>query len=237
MRRLIGAIESYVVTNVTALGLWIYLFVLNRTTVVGREHVGERRNTLLLANHQSPADGFLIGIAAYFPRCLIKPSLLPWNPVAAEHFFATRVAGWIANRWRCIPVRRGGGDAMALRRMIRALPGGTLIMFPEGKRSRDGRLGAPQPGAGYLALATGARVVPVAIDGLLDVWPYDGFRFRLFRRVRVAFGPAIEPGTPAENSASKREAAARLVGRVMEAVAAQRERLRGREEPEPAVAP
>src|SRR5437879_10533834 len=62
--QLLWPVTSYLVTNVTVTLFWVLFFVLNRTTVSGRRNVGEERNTLLLSNHQSMLDSFLVGLAA-----------------------------------------------------------------------------------------------------------------------------------------------------------------------------
>ncbi len=65
---LLWPVMSYVVTNVTVTLLWLVFVAFNRTVVIGRRNVGEERNTLLLSNHQSMVDGFLVGLAAFYPR-------------------------------------------------------------------------------------------------------------------------------------------------------------------------
>src|SRR5256886_11327968 len=80
-------VTSYVVTNVTVTLFWLVFFVFNRTVVIGRRNVGEERNTLLLSNHQSMLDSFLVGLAAFYPTSWLKPQLIPWNPAAAENFY------------------------------------------------------------------------------------------------------------------------------------------------------
>ena len=47
---------------------WVLFFVFNRTVVIGRRNVGEERNTLLLSNHQSMLDSFLVGLGALYPQ-------------------------------------------------------------------------------------------------------------------------------------------------------------------------
>src|SRR3989475_5526744 len=70
-------VTSYVVTNVTVTLFWLVFFVFNRTVVIGRRNVGEERNTLLLSNHQSMLDSFLVGLAAFYPTSWLKPQLIP----------------------------------------------------------------------------------------------------------------------------------------------------------------
>jgi 1-acyl-sn-glycerol-3-phosphate acyltransferase len=207
-------ITSYVVTTVTATLLWVLFFLLNRTVVRGREHVGDRANTLLLANHQSMIDSFLIGGAAYYPEAFIKPHLLPWNPAAVENFFRGWLLGWLAYNWRCIPVREGRRDPRAIRRLVEVLKRGVGILYPEGTRTRDGSVGTGRPGAGVVALTTGARVIPVAIDGMRDVLPIGRTIPRIGKRIHVVFGPPIEwPAMPTDSPS--REEAQALVDRAM----------------------
>src|SRR5260370_38600242 len=70
--QLLWPVTAYLVTNVTVTLFWVLFFVLNRTTVSGRRHVGEERNTLLLSNHQSMLDSFLVGMAAFFPQSWLR---------------------------------------------------------------------------------------------------------------------------------------------------------------------
>jgi len=185
-------VTAFIVANVCSLFAWVYFFVLNRTTIV-RSYRGDRNpNMMFVSNHQSPIDPFLIALAAYFPHTLWRPALHPWSLVAAEYWFRTRAVAWLARHLRCIPVRRGRKNVSALRRMCEELPCGTAIMFPEGRRSSDGTILAGRPGAGYMALQTHPRIVPVAVDGLLDAMPYKHPRPRIGRRLRIAFGDPVE---------------------------------------------
>jgi len=169
---LLWPVTSYVVTNVTVTLFWLVFFVLNRTVVIGRRNVGEERNTLLLSNHQSMLDSFLVGLAAFYPKSWLRPHLLPWNPAAAENFYKNPILAWLADNWKCIWVREGRHDLHALHRMIDVLPRGVMTLFPEGTRSREGSVGPGQPGAGLLILATRPRVIPVAIEGMQEVLPH-----------------------------------------------------------------
>src|SRR6266540_6188317 len=152
--QLLWPVTSYLVTNVTVTLFWVLFFVLNRTTVIGRKNVGAERNTLLLSNHQSMLDSFLVGLGAFYPQSWLRPHLIPWNPAAAENFYRTRVLAWLADNWKCIWVREGRRDLHALHRMIQVLPRGVMTLFPEGTRSRNGSVGPGRPGAGLLILAT-----------------------------------------------------------------------------------
>ncbi len=223
--RLYLPLTSYLVTNLTVTILWVLFFVLNRTTVVGRKNVGTARNTLLLSNHQSMLDSFLVGLGAFYPQSWWRPHLIPWNPAAAENFYRTPILAWLADNWKCIWVRQGRRDLRALHRMIEVLPQGVMTLFPEGTRTRDGSVGPGQAGPGLLILATGARVIPVAIEGMRQVLPIGKYLPRIFKRIRVSYGPPVEYADLLAQPRT-RETAQALVDRVMAAIRAQHAELR-----------
>jgi 1-acyl-sn-glycerol-3-phosphate acyltransferase len=186
-------VTSYALIALLAGLAWVCLLVLNRTKVRrgGREPLPSG-SLLFVSNHQSTLDTLLIGLATCHPRCWLEPRFLPWSLAAAEVYFRTPVAAWFADHLRCIPVRRDRRDPTALRRILRALQGGTAIYFPEGRRSRSGVIGEASPAAGWIALLTGARVIPVAIDGMKDVVRFERFGLRFFRRIGVSVGPELD---------------------------------------------
>ncbi len=224
---LLWPVTSYVVTNVTVSLFWLVFFLFNRTVVIGRRNVGEQRNTLLLSNHQSMLDSFLVGLAAFYPRSWLKPHLIPWNPAAAENFYKNPLLAWLADNWKCIWVREGRRDLHALHRMIHLLPGGVMTLFPEGTRSRDGTVGPGRPGTGLLILATRPQVVPVAIDGMQAVLPIGRYLPRLFKRIYVSFGPPVDYAAFLAMPRT-RETAQAVADRVMAAIRVQHAELRRR---------
>ena len=222
---LVGPFASYLWTNLTAALGFLLFFVLNRTTVIGRHRVPEEPNTLLLSNHQSMIDSWLVGIAAYYPKSWWKPHLVPWNPAAEENFFANPVMALLSDLWRAIPIKEGRRDIKALYRMTRALEDGVMILFPEGTRTRDGSIGDGRPGAGLVTLGTHPTVVPVTIDGMDRVLPV-GSRFpRIGKEVYVYFGEPVEYGDLTDRPRSK-EVAQELVDRVVDVLREQQRSIR-----------
>src|SRR6266567_4437763 len=224
---LVWPVTSYVVTNVTVTLFWLIFFAFSRTVVIGRRNVGEERNTLLLSNHPSMLDSFLVGLAAFYPQSWLRPHLLPWNPAAAENFYKTPLLAWLADNWKCIWVREGRHDLHALHRMMQVLPAGVMTLFPEGTRSRDGAVGPGRPGAGLLILAARPRVIPVAIDGMRAVLPIGRHLPRIFKRVAVSFGSPVDY-TDLLAMPRTRETAQAVIDRVMAAIRAQHAELRRR---------
>lgn len=210
-------VTTYLAANATVPLTLFFLFLLNRTRVYGRGRIPMKTNTLLLSNHLSMIDSFLIVFTAFFPRELIQPSLLPWHPAAAENFFKNRFYAWVFNMLKCIPVRPGRRDLKAINRFTRALGEGTMILFPEGTRSRDGSIGKGRPGAGLVLLESGATVIPVTITGMDEVLPIGSWFPRVGKRVAVYFGKPIDYSDLADEPRS-RETAQRVVDRVMERI-------------------
>ncbi|MFQ5382069.1 MAG: lysophospholipid acyltransferase family protein [Dehalococcoidia bacterium] len=132
------------------------LTLLVRWRASGREFVPRSGAVIFVSNHLNNADPPILGagIARRRLRFMAKVELfkLPF--------------GVIPRMYGAFPVRRFESDAGALLTAERLLKDGQAIgMFPEGTRSRTGRLGRAHPGTAVIALRTGAPVVPCAITG------------------------------------------------------------------------
>ncbi len=162
--------------------LKVFLRVYCRWEVSGREQVPESGGVLLIANHTSYSDPPLVGAACRRPV----------NFMAKAQLFEIPVLGWVIRRTHAFPVRRGAGDRGALRRAVKLLRAGkVLLIFPEGTRSSDGRLKELEIGAAFVALSARCQVVPVAIVGADRFLP-RGKPVLLPAKVRVRFGAPLD---------------------------------------------
>ncbi len=125
--------------------------------IEGAANVPSRGPVIITPRHVHNADvNFLAHHAPRHLRFLAKDAL-----------FERPLIGWAVGALRAIPTRRDGGDTGGLRRALAALVDGEAVcVFPEGRRSRNTRLQPPHPGAGFLALRSGAMVVPAAVLGM-----------------------------------------------------------------------
>ena len=152
----------------------------------GREHARVKGGLIVASNHRSFLDPFVIG------------ALLPWRRqiqfLAKVELFENRWQGWILSRLGAFPIRRGQSDETAMETAALAVRrGGTVVIFPEGTRIRQGSLARPKRGVGRLALETGAPVLPVAVIG--SEYVRRGWRIRP-RKVRLRAGtPMTFPRT------------------------------------------
>lgn len=129
-----------------------------RPRVNGAWHVPETGPVLLASNHLSGLDTILI--PSFSPR---KVQFL-----AKASLFESRLGGWFFRRIGAVPVMREAGSAAqaALEAGREVLAAGQVFaVFPEGSRSRDGKLYRGRSGAAWMALETGATVVPVGVVG------------------------------------------------------------------------
>jgi long-chain acyl-CoA synthetase len=181
--------------------------------VRGREHLPKDAPFLLCPNHQSYLDAFLLVSALPF-RVFRKLFF-----VGASEYFATPVMRWIAKQINVVPV---DPDTNLLRAMQAGAFGlrhhRVLILFPEGERSIDGTVKKFKKGAAILSLNLEAPVVPVAMDGVHEVWPRGrGLNWGAFlpgsgARMLLAFGAPLAPSAKLPAGASLSQAEARYAG-------------------------
>jgi len=134
-----------------------------RLHVDGLHHVPRHGAALVVGNHVGAVDPVLMGTK--IPRFDVYY-------MAKSELFRRRLLGWLFLRSHTFPVVRDTPDRHALRHALRLLGAGHVVLvYPEGTRSPDGRLRPPHPGAGFIALHSGAVIVPVASWGSDKVLP------------------------------------------------------------------
>jgi len=166
-----------------------------RPEVHGAANVPRTGPVILAANHLSFVDSFLIPLMT--PR---RVSFL----AKEEYFRSGGPKQWVTRTFitgiDAIPVPRGGYRAAqeSLEAALRVLEdGGAFGIHPEGSRSRDGRLYRGRTGVAWLAIASGAPVVPVALLGTDRIQPV-GARFPKPGKVTVRFGEPMGFGQPGD---------------------------------------
>lgn len=148
--------------------------------VEGLQHVPATGPVLLAGNHSGFLDGPVVFFVAPRPSAMLTKSELFAGPLA-------RPLGWLGQ----IPVHRGQADRTALHAGLAVLAGGgALGVFPEGSRG-TGTLDEVQDGLAYLALRSGAVVVPIAVLGTAAALPKGRRVPRLRTPVRVVFGAPV----------------------------------------------
>jgi 1-acyl-sn-glycerol-3-phosphate acyltransferase len=174
----------------------------------GGENIPEKGAFILASNHRSNIDPVLL--ATSVNRKLFF--------LAKAELFENHVISFILKKLNCIELRRSGEDKAALKKGLKVLRSGRgLLLFPEGKRSKDNFLGRGKPGLSLFAFATGVTVVPVFITGTEKVLPI-GSRMISLSKIIVVFGEPLYAKKNIDHNARKSEYQ-HFVDKIMEAIA------------------
>jgi 1-acyl-sn-glycerol-3-phosphate acyltransferase len=167
------------------------LTVAFRPKVVGIGNVPRTGPALLACNHTSYLDWLFLPLVVRTRRISFLAKL--------EYFTRKGLRGRLQRYFFTatgqVPVDRRGADAASasLRKAAELLREGRLVgMFPEGTRTRDGRLNRGRTGVARIAAETGVPVVPCAMVGVFEVAP-PGVRVPRPRKVTVLFGEPMSP--------------------------------------------
>jgi len=177
----------------TAFGRVLYaaLWTLSRTFGVAmfgfrsrfREKVPRKGGLIVLSSHQSHLDPLLLGLAC--DRRL--------SSVARSSLYNFGPFGVVIGALGAIPIDRDSPSVTSMKTVIAALKRGiALMVFPEGTRTKTGRLGPLKPGFISLARRSGVPVLPVAIVGAWECWPRTSLLPRP-GRIRLEFGEVLHP--------------------------------------------
>lgn len=163
------------------------LFVpLMRLEVRGTENVPRHGPLIVASNHLHNFDPAVIG--ATLPRKLVY--------MAKKELFAVPVLRQLIRFYGAFEIDRGAADRAALRYAVHAVEEGeALFMFPEGTRSLTGRIEKVLPGAAFVAVRTGAPILPVAITGTQTL-PLDEKAAKAGRKRRGRAHVTVTFGTP-----------------------------------------
>jgi len=160
-----------------------------RPRIEGRGKVPKAGPVIFASNHLSFLDSIAIPVAAPRPVHFLAKS---------SYFEGTGLSGWASREFftaiGAVPVKRGAGqaalDALDQQRVLLE-QGSAVALYPEGTRSLDGRLYKGRTGVAFLALQTGAPVVPVGLVGTDRVMPVGAKMPSIKHRVTVRFGEPL----------------------------------------------
>ncbi len=148
--------------------------------IEGRKNIPKGETVIYASNHRSYYDPPLVGCGSRGKLCFM----------AKEELFEKKLFAWLIRTLGAFPVSRGKGDTGVIDTAVEKLNKRSLMIFPEGTRSKDGKVGRGHTGAALISARSGKRIVPVGVvyEGKL------GFR----TKVTLKYGEPIDPAEYAE---------------------------------------
>jgi 1-acyl-sn-glycerol-3-phosphate acyltransferase len=147
-----------------------------RYCIEGSQNIPNMGGAVIAPNHMSFFDPPLAGAAMKRPLYFM----------AKKELFDIPVFGWAIKQTNSFPVKRGVQDISAVRHAFSLLEKGhLLLMFPEGTRSRDGKLGKARSGVGMVACNAQVPLIPVKIENTNMMLK--------FKRIKIKYGKPIYP--------------------------------------------
>ena len=179
-----------------------------RLELQGTLNIPSEGGLLIVPNHQTYADPPLVTI----------PVRRPVHYMAWSRLFDIPVFNGLIRLLRAFPVDIDARDSRATREALRLLKAGAALMiFPEGERTRDGRVQRFKPGAFRLAVSLDVPVLPVTIVGGDGAWP----RGRVLPRPRpitITYHPVLRPDPAKDSRAAAQDLAARTRAAIVSAM-------------------
>lgn len=164
---------------------WIIGPTLFRLRVAGRHNIPLKTGAIIASNHQSYIDPVLIGAVARRRTGYLARETL-WH---GGRFFAHVITFLGA-----IPISIDKGGKEGIRTVVAYLKKKRhILVFPEGTRTRDGTIGAMNPGVKLMAELANVPIVPAAVKGSFEMWPRHKKRMRFPCPLSAGFGKRFEP--------------------------------------------
>lgn len=156
--------------------VWLYLHIAYSLRYVDRKNIPKKQTVIYASNHRSYADPPLVGAGARGKIAFM----------AKEELFGNKLFAWLIRSLGAFPVSRGKGDTAVIDTAVEKLGNKrSLMIFPEGTRSKDGKVGRGHSGAALIAAKSGCPIVPVGV--------VYGEKLRFRTKLRVVYGEPIDP--------------------------------------------
>jgi len=168
-----------------------------RLEISGKENLNRKVPHAVIMNHQSLID-ILIAFRLFYPVKMIGKKILAYVPIIGWNLF---LSGHLM-----VDRNSRKSQFKAIRRMESLLTrGDSLLVFPEGTRSRDGEIGQFKKGTFRSAAETGTALLPVVIDGPYQILPRKGFKAtgRSVITIHVLPSLPVEKGSDPADLASR----------------------------------
>ncbi|HEV2446782.1 MAG TPA: acyl-[ACP]--phospholipid O-acyltransferase, partial [Candidatus Sulfopaludibacter sp.] len=179
--------------------LWMLTHTIFKIRIVGQENVPFRGPALLVSNHMSHVDGFLIGACVQrFIRFMV------WKP-----YYQMKALNWFFRKTKAIPVGTGNPreSVEAIRAARQELAAGHVVcIFAEGAISRTGNMLPFKRGLEKIVAGTDVPIIPVHLDRLWgSIFSFEGGKFFWKWPKRIPYRVTVSFGTPMPATATAHE--------------------------------
>ncbi len=163
--------------------VWIAFHIAFSLKFEGRGNIPKKTPVIYASNHRTNADPPLVGCGARGTYAFM----------AKEELFGNKLFAMLISSLGAFPVSRGKGDTAVLDTAVERLNNGkSLMIFPEGTRSKDGKVHRGHSGAAVIAARSGKQIIPVGI--------VFGEKLKFRTKIVVKYGEPIDPAEYAEIS-------------------------------------
>jgi|GEM_PF-1104889 len=168
---------------------WIFLFqrvfLFMRIKIIGKKNVDRKRTTFYICNHQSWLD---------VPVFLRYSHAIGVSKKEVRRIFLVGVLILMSGGVILLDRKEQASRLATIKKIINVFKKGfSIYLFPEGTRSRDGKLLKPNTSIIRLCYKLNIPVVPSALEGTRDVLPRKRIYFKCFKKVIVKFTPPLYP--------------------------------------------
>lgn len=186
---------------------WLICKIVFRLEISGRENIPKKEAVMIVANHTSFLDPVIIGVSS--PRIL---TYLAREDLFEIPFFR-RLLWALGN----IPISRRKLEFSLLNKISKlAEQKKAFVIFPEGTRSKTGRIGSGKAGVGLIAWRARVKIIPTLILGTDKALPVKAKFIRL-AKIKIIFGQALNLSSFYQREPS-RELYQEIVNRMIESI-------------------
>ena len=217
-----------------------FRFPFNFTRVHGRERLPKlAKNVLIVSNHMTMYDSFLVGATLYFPSLITRPGRPPLNFADEKNYFTTWYVRLLLRLLRTVPVPNRK-DPRLMKRYADLLQRNNLLVFYQGTRSHDLQLIKRGPAYAIATAETCPIVVPVYHEGAERIFSRGGPKTHgiwrwlprsLFRKPSLIIGAPL-PMDDLRSIEDLHEKVDRINGRIVDAILDLRDELRTKTQPQ-----
>lgn len=187
-------IQAKFVMMITSLVIFIILKIMNKSKFYNLENIRNTETPFVFAsNHTTMFDSGFLDCMLFFKEMFFNYNKIPYHTPEYGNFYKNKLMSWYMDHVKCIPLQRGKGLDQPAQKIVsqKLSNGGVVHIFPEGTRSRTGKLLPGKGGVGKRIYETKVKVVPCYHEGMRDILPVGKYMPNIGKKVSVIIGESI----------------------------------------------